>query len=104
MARGEVRVDTDELRRHAQKLEVTAQELRKNHAAVHDDVASIAQGFGGTVVGSAMSALLEHWERETATGHKDLMESSFRHESDAASFERVDDDSKRRIQSAGGQA
>lgn len=96
-------VNPAQMRLHARKLETVANELRSSQAEVHGDVASIAQGFSGTVASGALSELLDHWERQTATGHKDLMGASGNLEANAASFENQEDRNTRRFESGGGQ-
>ncbi|WP_157931842.1 hypothetical protein [Mycobacteroides abscessus] len=101
MPAGKLRADTTEWRLHARKLEAVATELRQNQAEVHGDLPSIAQGFSGTAVAGALSALHEHWERETAVQHKDLMAASAHYEATANSIESQEDQNKRRFDSDG---
>lgn len=96
-------VNPTQMRLHARKLETVANELRSSQAEVHGDVASITQGFSGTVASGALSELLDHWERQTATGYKDLMGASGNLEANATGFENQEDRNTRRFESGGGQ-
>lgn len=96
-------VNPAELRMHARKLEAVATELRQSQSEVHGDVASVAQGFSGTQASTALSELLDHWERQSESGHKDLMGASGNLEANATSFENQEDQNARRFKSDGGQ-
>ncbi len=84
---------------HADRLEVAAADLHAGHAAIHREVADIAQGFTGSPAFAAMNALLDHWEGDTDAHHKGMLGEAQFHRSGATSFQSQDTQSAQDIKS-----
>lgn len=100
---GEVlRVDPDELRMIAERLEMHAADLRAAHASAHGEMAAAVTSFGATSSAKALAERISRWERETAEHNAELLRHGDGHRFAGTRYVNTDAHSSDRIASAGG--
>jgi cell division protein ZapA (FtsZ GTPase activity inhibitor) len=100
----QLRVDTEELRMTANKLDMHAAELCENHAVAHADMISAIPGFGTALSAAALSERISQWEQETAEHQGEIERHGEGHRFAGASYSSTDSDSGERINAVGGTA
>ena len=97
-----LRVDTDELRTTADKLDMYAADLGEAHEAAHADAASAVAGFGAGLSAAALVERIGRWERETAEHQEEIGRHGIGHRSASAAYTATDSTSSEHIVSSVG--
>ncbi|OHU30838.1 hypothetical protein BKG76_03725 [Mycobacteroides franklinii] len=98
---GQLHLDPDELRTHADRLRGQASDLKEAHEAAHRAMADAQAGFGSGRAAQALSRRISDWQKETADHHAELTSHGEYHTSSAAKFVDLDATNRGRIEEAG---